>query len=113
MLDVPAGITAAINSGSVRSCLMVSIDMETPIFITSHYKDIDFNGDTYDSSPHIESMSDILQTGLSKNPRATLVLSGVDQTYYSLFMNNHYINRDVTIMIGFLSENDEIIDEPL
>jgi len=113
VITLPPGIGSEIQKASVRFCRMVSIELETPIYLTDHYKDIDFDGETYDSSSHLEPIKNIKQAGINKNPQATINLSGVDQTYYSLFLNNNYVNRLVTIYIAFLDANDDVIDDPL
>lgn len=113
MITLSSGIAAEIVKPSVRFCRMISIAVDTPIYLTDHYKDIVYDSNTYDSSPHITSIGDIKQSGLRKNPRTSIMLSGVDQTYYSLFLSNDYINRVVTIYYAFLDEDDAIIDDPL
>jgi len=113
MISIPAAIQDAIDSDSARYCVMIKIDMGTPIYLTTHYKDITYSGDVYDSSIHLDSISNIKQAGLSKNPKVTIALSGVDQTYYSLFLSNNYINRTVTIYYAFMDSDDAVIESPV
>ena len=113
MLTLSAGIAAEIQKTSVRYCRLVSIGLAAPIYLTDHYKDLSYGGNTYDTSAHLDSIGTIKQAGISKNPKVTVNLSGVDQTYYSLFLSNDYVNRIVTIYMAFLDADDAIIDDPL
>ena len=113
MLTLSAGIAAEIQKTSVRYCRLIAINLETPIYLTDHYKDVPYGGNTYDTSAHLESMSNLKQSGIDRNPQVTVNLSGVDQTYYSLFLSNNYVSRTATIYIAFLDSNDAIIDDPL
>ena len=113
MINVSVDIDAAVTADSVRYAVLLKIEMDTPIYLTSHYKDITYDSNTYDSSAHVVSIGNIKQSSLAKNPSTTIVLSGVDQTYYSLFLTEEYINRIVTIFYVLLDADGVMIDVPV
>jgi hypothetical protein len=113
MITIPAGIQAAIDSGAYSTKVLLEIGLDTPIYLTDHFTDIIYDSKTWDSSAHLGDVPPITDARLSKNSRITLDLSGVDQTYFSLFLSNDYINRDIKLMLAFIDDDNAIIDTPI
>ena len=113
MIEIPSLVQDAIEADGVRYCVLIKVEMGTPLYLTNHSQDITYSGNVYDSSAHVDSISNIKQAGLTKNPKVTISLSGVDQTYYSLFLTNNYINRTVVIYYAFLDSDDVMIETPV
>lgn len=108
-----AGIQAALDSGIFTTKILVEIGMDAPIYLTSHYKDIPYDSKTWDSSAHLFDIPAIPSSTLAKNSRLTLTLSGVDQAYFSLFLSNDYINKEVILSTVFLDDADSVIDSAI
>ena len=113
MMSLTAGVQAAIDSGNTQTCMLVRIDLATPIYICDHYQDLSWDGKTWDSSIHLSRVGDIAQAQLTKNTRVNIGLLGVDQTYYSTFLSNDFINRHVYIYLAFFDSDGVLIPDPV
>ena len=67
---------------------------------------------TYDASDFIMNVPEFSeQTELSKST-LTLALSGADQTFISVVLNENVINDSVDIYRGFLNDSNSLIADP-
>ena len=62
---------------------------------------------------HLLSISPINETAIPQISRVSIALSGVDQAYFSVFLNNDYIDREVNIWKGFLDDDGLLVVDPI
>lgn len=95
---------------SVKPVLLIEILFPTPIRITTHYKDLTHNSNTYTSSPHLLDITNTSESSQINVSSFAIRLSAVDSTYSSIVLNNNVSNDEVTIDVAFLNSTDSIID---
>jgi len=108
----PATITA-LASDSFNFVTLIRLDFETPILITNWSRDVTVDDDTFLSSPHfLESGSPTESAQLRVNS-INLILSGVEQSYVSVFLSQAYMGKRVRIWKAVLDDSDELIGEKI
>lgn len=83
------------------------------VYMTDAYKAVEWDSQTWVAMGHFLSFSDIEETGGVEVSSCTVGLSGVDQSYISLFLNNEFIDREVSIWKGFLDSSMSVISNPV
>lgn len=104
---------AALASDSIRLATLIKLNFPTPIYITDYGQDITLNTITYDASSYILEVGEASETGAIRVNSMDLVLSAVERSYVSLFLNSDYINKRVLIQRACLDNNDNVIGEPI
>ena len=105
------GLTSAVKTelatGNIEPVLLLEIGFSTPVYLTNASFDITSSvsgsSRTYLSNGHLKSITDISETNVPTKNTLSISLSGVDQTYISLALNENIINDDVYIYRGFLN----------
>ena len=81
-------------------------------YLTDAYKDIVYDGNTYQSTGNLLSISDIDETLAHRVNTLQLSLSGVNQANIATALLEDFINRDVVIYRGLLDSNGDLIVDP-
>jgi hypothetical protein len=103
----------ALASDSINLATLIKLDFPTPIYITDYGQDITYNSQNYDASSYILEVGGASETGDIRVNSMDLILSAVEQSYVSLFLNNNYVNVAVTIQRACLDDNGAVIGEPI
>ena len=103
-------------TNDIRPIHLISIGFSTPVNFTdcsfSLTSSVSGSSITYSPSDHLIGISDFSeQTDVSKSS-ITLSLSGADQTFISVVLNENIINDSVTIHRGLLADDNTIIADP-
>ena len=103
-------------TNDIRPVHLITIGFATPVNITdcsfSLTSSVSGSSVTYDASDFILGISSINeQTDISKST-LTLSLSGAEQTFISIVLNENVINDNVDIYRGFLDTNNSLITDP-
>ena len=113
-------LTTAIKNelatNDIRPVHLITIGFGTPVNITDCSfpltSSISGSSVTYLASDHLIGISDFSeQTDVSKST-ITLTLSGAEQTFISVVLNENVINDTVTIFRGFLADDNTIVADP-
>ena len=108
-----ANLKQELGKDSLNLCTLVFIDLGSGIRLTDYGHDITHSGSTYTSSEHL------LDVGAPKESRdlrvntVSIQLSGVEQTYISLFLSSDYVNRQVLVYKAAIDSAGGIIGEPM
>ena len=103
-------------TNDIRPVHLITIGFATPVNITDCSfpltSSVSGSSVTYSSSDFIMGISNHSeQTDLSK-ATLSLVLSGADQTFISLVLNENITNDEVFIFRGFLNDSNTLIADP-
>lgn len=110
---INASTVTALESESVRLCHLVKIDFSTTLYLTDNFFDVTYDGDTYDAASHFLSLDSTQETQDLRVGSMSMTISGVDQSYISIFLNQEYINRQVQIWLAILNASGAIIGDPI
>tara|TARA_R100001480_G_scaffold34929_2_gene46879 strand:+ start:4479 stop:5045 length:567 start_codon:yes stop_codon:yes gene_type:complete len=114
------GLTSAVKTelatGIIEPVLLLEIGFGTPVYLTNASFDITSSvsgsSRTYLANGHLKSITDVSETNKPTKNTLAISLSGVDQTYVSVALNENIINDDVYIYRGFLNSSLSLIADP-
>lgn len=114
------GLTSAVKTelatGIIEPVLLIELGFGTPVYLTDASFDITSSvsgsSRTYLSNGHLKNISAVSETNKPTKNSLIISLSGVDQTYVSIALNENIINDDVHIYRGFLDGNLALISDP-
>ena len=114
------GLTSAVKTelatGIIEPVLLIELGFATPVYLTNASFDITSSvsgsSRTYLSNGHLKNISAVSETNKPTKNSLIISLSGVDQTYVSIALNENIINDDVHIYRGFLDTNLALISDP-
>ena len=92
--------------------LEIVLDSGT-IYLTDAYKPLSWSAHTYTALGHLLQFDRVEETAVMQVNNTTIVLSGVDQTMYALFLGEHYVNRKAAIYLGFLDSTGALLVDPV
>lgn len=83
------------------------------VYLTDAYKPLVFGGNTYTALGHLIQFDRIEETAQMQVNSTTIILGGVDQTMYALFLGERYVNRKAAIWLGFLNSTGALVVDPV
>jgi len=111
--SINAATITALQSDAIRLCHLVQIDFPTVAKITDNYHAVDFDGDDFEPVGHLLQIGQPQETQELRVGTIKITLSGVDQAYVSVFLNQTYINRRVRIWKAVLDSAGDIIGDAI
>lgn len=113
---MPRGINSSLITelakDSFNLATLLSIDVGSGVYLTDYAHDITYSGDTYTASDHLISVGSPKESRDLRVNTVNIGLSGVEQTYISLFLQNEFINRQVLIYKAAISAGS-IVGAPM
>jgi len=117
---MPRGLSSAVKTelatGNIDPVVLVEIEFATPVYLTNAPFDIvssvSGTSRTYQANGHLRSITGANETNRPTKNTLSISLSGVDQTYVSVALNENIINADVYLYRGYLDSNNALISEP-
>ncbi|MFZ9066256.1 MAG: hypothetical protein ACO23R_02670 [bacterium] len=103
----------ALESDSFNLATLVQFEFDTVIRFTDWARPVAALSNTFSSSSHIIDYSSFNESSDLRVGTATITLSGSEQTYISLFLNNDYIDVRARIWRAVLDSSDAVIGSPI
>ena len=109
-------VKAELGTSEIRPVHLITISFGTPVNITDCSFDltssVSGSSVTYSASKFIMGISDFTEeTDISKQS-FDLTLSGADQTFISVCLNENIVNDGVVVYRGFLNDSNTLIADP-
>ncbi len=99
---VDSATQTALESGAFRMCHLLQIDFTQSLFITDSDYPVNYDGETYLPAGHLLRISNTSETQDLRVGSMSIELSGVNQQYVAILLNQNYINRKVQIYLAVL-----------
>jgi uncharacterized protein CbrC (UPF0167 family) len=97
-----------------RPIHLVSVNFDSgTIYMTDSFKDVVYDGNTYQAVGHLMGISDIEEAAEVIVSSVTLSLSGIDQVWISNVLQEDYIDRTVKIYTAFMDESWALVVDPV
>lgn len=112
------GSTGAFQTEIVKSAnkpfhLVKLILDEGSHYLSDCYIPITYDGNEYLPTGSFLNFSDIIESNETNIEQIGISLSGIDQTFNSIFLTVDYIDREIEIYKAFLDTNDSLVSDPL
>lgn len=92
---------------------LIRFDFSSVVYLTDWDRDISALSATWNSSPHFLGVGDVKETSDLRVNTVDITLSGVEQSYVSLFLSQNYIDVPAKIYRAVLDDNDVVIGSPI
>ena len=114
------GLSSAVKTelatGNIAPVHLIDLNFATPLFITdcsfALTSSISGSSRTYTASGHLLNIGNTQEGSTPIKNSFNLTLSGVDQSFVSIALNENIINSTVQIYRAFLNSNNAIISDP-
>lgn len=110
------GLTTAFKNAlatkNIKPTYLVYVNFSTPIYFTTSGFDIVYDGNTYTKQGFLISISNVSETTDITQNTLRVLLSGVDQSYISIVLNNEIANKQVKVHLGLLDSSNALITDP-
>lgn len=110
---IDASTVSELSNDALRLAKLVQMDFSTAVRITDYGRDVTALSQTWDASGHFLTMSEAVETTDLRVNALRLQLSGVEQTYVSLFLSNDYIDVRLRVWYAFLDSSDTVVGAPI
>lgn len=111
--SINAATITALQSDAIRLAHLVQIDFPTVARITDYFHEVELDGNGFDPVGHLLSIGQPQETQDLRVGTVQITLSGVDQAYVSVFLNQQYINRRARIWKAVLDTDGSIIGDAI
>ena len=117
---MPRGLTSAVKTelatGNIEPIYLVDIEFSSRIYLTNAAFDITSSvsgsSQTYLANGHLRSITGANETNKPTKNTLSFSLSGVDQTYIAVALNENIINTNVSLYKGYLDSSNAVISDP-
>ena len=110
---INASTIAELQKDAFNFCYLVYFDFSTDLYLTDWAHDIVYDGDTYSANGHLLSVGSPIENNQLSVGSIKVSLSGVEQSYISIFLQQDWINRRVKIDKAFISDSGQVIGAPI
>lgn len=111
--DVDSATLALLENETFSMCHLVSIDFTSSIFITDASYPVNYAGETYQPASHLLSIGSPSESQELRVGSISIGLSGVNQQYVSIFLNQNHVNRRVQIFLAILDTAGNVVGDAI
>jgi|TARA_R110000751_G_scaffold3931_1_gene18684 hypothetical protein len=104
---------AALESDSFNIATLVQIDFSSVLRITDWGRSVSVLSNTWNSSANFIGIGDVTESAELRVNDLSLTLSGVEQTYVSIFLSNNYIDVPIKIYRAILNDADALVGDAI
>ena len=111
--NVDSATLALLENETFSMCHLVQIDFTSPLFINDASYPVNYAGETYQPASHLLEIGSPKESQELRVGSVTISLSGVNQQYVSIFLNQSYINRRVQIYLAILDAAGDVVGDAI
>lgn len=111
--SVHADVITALQADNIRMANIISLYFSSTLYITDYGINISYGGATYEAINGFLGMSEPAESKDLRVNSVNLTVSGVDQSFISIFLNQNWINRRVIIRRVVLDSSNAVIGTPI
>ena len=110
---INAATITALQSDSIRFAHLVQFDFIESARLTDNFHAVTIGANTFDPVGNLLSIGQPQETQELRVGTIQITLSGVEQSYVSVFLTQDYINRRVRIWKAVLNDSGQVIGDPI
>jgi len=111
-----SAVKTELATGNISPVFLVHLGFATPIYLTNNsfplVSSVSGSSITYTASGHLRSITGVSETNAPTKNSLAVQLSGVDQTYTAVILNENIIGKEVKIYRGLLDSSNALISDP-
>jgi len=110
---IDASTIAELAKDDFNLATLIKLEFDTPLYITDWDRSVTALSATWVSSPHFMSSGDVTETSDLRVNTVNITLSGVEQSYISIFLSQDYIDKPIKFYRAVLDDSDVVIGSPI
>lgn len=108
------GATAAILADdSLRIAHLLTFEFSSTLTFTDYAHDITHNAVTYLAANGFVGLSDPSESQELRINSLNVEMSGVDQSFISIFLSSNWVNRRTLLQTAFIDATGQVVGEPI
>jgi len=111
--SIDAATVTALAGDSIRMATLIHFAFPVPLRYTSWARNVTALSETWASSGHYLDISDVVETAELRVNSLTITLSGVEQSFISLLLNNNYHHIRALVYKAVIDSSDVVIGAPI
>jgi len=111
--SLDTSLLTVLDDDSIKMCHLLELHLSSTSYLTDAGQDISYGGNSYVASSHFLNVSTVTESSELRVGSTKLVLSGVEQSFISVFLSSGYVSRQVRVLRAFLDVNNAIIGSPV
>jgi hypothetical protein len=105
-------VVTELQKNSFKIASLVEMQFQTPQYLTDYAHNLSYDGQTYDNNSSLLTIAAPRESHDLRVNSLNMKLSGVNQTFISIFLTSDWINRKVIIRQALIDDDGDIIGEP-
>jgi hypothetical protein len=110
---ISASVITELAKDNFRLCHLVHFALSSDIYVTDFGHDITYGGNTYLASDSLLGVASPQETQELRVGQVNVTVSGAEQSFISIFLNQNWINREATISRAVIAANGTVIGAPI
>lgn len=110
---INASTSAILADSSLRLAHFITFEFSSVLRFTDYGHNITYSAQTYNAINGFIDLSDPSESEDLRVNSLTLQMSGVEQSFISIFLSGNWVNRRVIMQTVFLNATDVVIGAPI
>jgi hypothetical protein len=110
---IHADVITELAKDNFNLCHLVELGFSTTIYLTDFGHDVSWAGDNYLAYDGLLGVASPQETQELRVGNVNVTVSGVDQTFISIFLGQNWINRPAKISRAVLNNSGTVIGSPI
>lgn len=111
--SINSSTAAVLANDSLRMAHLLTFEFSSTLRFTDYGHNLSYSSQTYIALNGFISLSDPAESEDLRVNSLTIQMSGVDQSFISIFLSGNWINRRALLQTAFLDANDAVIGAPI
>lgn len=111
--SIHADVITALESDSVRMAHLITMYFSSTLYLTDYAVDLSYDGNTFEAIDGLMGASDPTETKDLRVNSISLIMSGVGQSFISIFLGQNWVNRRVVLQKVCLNADSSVIGTPI
>ena len=107
--SLSAALQAQVSAQQTNICFLVEFALSTTVRATDFYTDLVYNSNSYSAGGSFLQINQTQETGELKVDEISIICSNVTNEIRSLVSDGNYMDKKVTVDLGFLDADESLI----
>jgi hypothetical protein len=107
--SLSTALQAQVSAQQTNICYLVEFALSSTVRATDFYTDLVYNSNSYSAGGSFLQINQTQETGELKVDEISITCSNVTNQIRSLVSNGNYVDKKVTVDLGFLDSNESLV----
>lgn len=107
--SLSTALQAQVSAQQTNMCYLVEFVLSSTVRATDFYTDLVYDGNSYSAGGSFLQINQTQETGELKVDEISIICSNVTNEIRTLVTSGNYMDKKVTVYLGFLDENEALV----